>query len=37
MWTSVLKQSFFDTLDAKNWICFGQKWLRWNGLSNPIG
>jgi hypothetical protein len=37
MWTGMARQSFFDTLDDKKWICFGHLWLRWDGLTNPVG
>jgi|SRR5262245_5126752 len=37
MWTGISRQSFFDVLDDKRWVCYGDLWLRWNGESQPIG
>lgn len=37
MWSGVDRQSFFDTLNAKQWICYGSLWLRWDGNSQPFG
>jgi hypothetical protein len=37
MWTGRARQSFFDTLDDRRWICFGHMWLRWDGATDPVG
>jgi hypothetical protein len=34
-WTTVARASFSDTLDNKNWICFGAFWLAWDGVTVP--
>jgi hypothetical protein len=34
-YTAVARASFSDTLDNKNWICFGVLWLAWDGTTVP--
>jgi hypothetical protein len=34
-WTGVARTNFSDTLDNKNWICVGNVWLPWDGVTTP--
>lgn len=37
MWTGLGRQYFLDTLPGLAWICYGHLWLRWDGVTRPIG
>jgi hypothetical protein len=34
-WTTIARGSFSDTLDSKNWICYGALWLAWDATTVP--
>jgi hypothetical protein len=34
-WTTIARASFSDTLDSKNWICYGALWLAWDATTVP--
>lgn len=36
-WCTTLRGTFVDTLDNKAWICVGNVWLPWDGVSQPLG
>jgi len=34
-WTGFARNTFLDTLDNKQWICVGDVWLPWDGVTTP--